>query len=132
MRNERTSKRVAALAAKGAKNPKALTLRQIQAVCASALTQAPNKEVKSCGRASWRSSPQSLSSVSTKELEAIVKRVVERALLVESATQELLSLYCKLNPLSKLASQWAHVITKHDGPLPAAPAVRRVGSRPRR
>lgn len=36
---ESTSKRVATIAARGLKNPETLTLDEIQAVCASALTQ---------------------------------------------------------------------------------------------
>lgn len=41
--NEHTSLRIAAIAAVGVSNPAALTLDEIAAVCASALTQAPDR-----------------------------------------------------------------------------------------
>jgi hypothetical protein len=43
VRNERTSKRVAAIAAKGLKTPSKLTAEEIKLVCASVLTQRPDK-----------------------------------------------------------------------------------------
>jgi hypothetical protein len=42
--NERTSDRIAMIAARGAFDPASLTLEEIQEVCASALTQAPDHE----------------------------------------------------------------------------------------
>ena len=42
-RNERTGKRVGAIAAKGLKDPKSLSPKQIKSLSASALTQRPNK-----------------------------------------------------------------------------------------
>lgn len=41
--NERTSARIASIAARGVSRPETLTLEEISAVCASAMTQAPNK-----------------------------------------------------------------------------------------
>jgi hypothetical protein len=43
--NEKTSARIASIAARGARDPASLTLREIQAVCASAMTQAPDGEI---------------------------------------------------------------------------------------
>jgi hypothetical protein len=43
-RNEVTSKRIAAIAAKGIKSPLKLTLEEVQMICASVLTQAPDKK----------------------------------------------------------------------------------------
>lgn len=44
MRHEVTSKRVAAIAAKGLKAPSTLTCQEIKALCASVLTQRPAKD----------------------------------------------------------------------------------------
>jgi len=41
---ETTSQRIARLAAIGVKNPELLTLEEIQAICGSALTQAPDHQ----------------------------------------------------------------------------------------
>jgi len=41
--NEKTSKRIAKIAAKGVKDPLSLTKPEIKAVCASALTQTADK-----------------------------------------------------------------------------------------
>lgn len=40
---EQTSPKVAAIASRGLKSPESLTKAEIRAVCASALTQAPNR-----------------------------------------------------------------------------------------
>mgnify|MGYP007100116628 CR=1 FL=1 len=42
-KNEKTSKRIAKLAAKGVRAPSTLTTAEIKAVCASVLTQAEDK-----------------------------------------------------------------------------------------
>ena len=42
--NEKTSARVAAIAAKAVQNPKSLTPEEIQALAASVLTQAPDHQ----------------------------------------------------------------------------------------
>lgn len=42
-RNERTSRRVAAIAARGLRAPSTLSCAEIKAVCASVLTQAPDR-----------------------------------------------------------------------------------------
>ncbi len=41
--NERTSSRIAAIAARGLDDPSSLTLEEVRSVCASALTQAPDR-----------------------------------------------------------------------------------------
>lgn len=41
--HEYTSKKVAAIAAKGLSNPKSLTEEEIKSICASVLTQTKNK-----------------------------------------------------------------------------------------
>jgi len=46
-RNEKTSKRVASIAARGLKNPSSLTQAEIKTLAASALTQAPDTMKKS-------------------------------------------------------------------------------------
>lgn len=46
MRNETTSARIAAIAARGAKNPSSLTLKEIRSLCGSVLTQRPAKKRK--------------------------------------------------------------------------------------
>ncbi len=46
MKNELTSARIAAIAAKGIKDPASLTPKEIRAICASALTQRPDKRKK--------------------------------------------------------------------------------------
>jgi len=43
MSDEKTSQRVATIAAKAMQNPKSLTSEEIQALAASALNQAPNQ-----------------------------------------------------------------------------------------
>ena len=43
MSDEKTSQRVATIAAKALQNPKSLTSEEIQALAASALNQAPNQ-----------------------------------------------------------------------------------------
>ncbi len=43
MSDEKTSQRVATIAAKAMQNPKSLTTEEIQALAASALNQAPNQ-----------------------------------------------------------------------------------------
>ena len=43
MSDEKTSQRVATIAAKAMQNPKSLTAEEIQALAASALNQAPNQ-----------------------------------------------------------------------------------------
>lgn len=43
-KNEKTSKTIASIASKGLKDPSSLTKKQIQAISASVLTQAPNKK----------------------------------------------------------------------------------------
>ena len=43
-RNEHTSSEIAALAARGLADPASLTLDEIRSVCASALTQAPDRD----------------------------------------------------------------------------------------
>jgi len=48
--NEKTSKRIAKIAAKGVKDPASLTKAEIKAVCASALTQTADKKPKKEGR----------------------------------------------------------------------------------
>lgn len=45
-KNEKTSKGVAKTAAKGLRNPESLSKRQIKQVCASALTQSPDRAKK--------------------------------------------------------------------------------------
>lgn len=45
-KNEKTSGKVASVAAQGLKNPSSLNNRQIKQVCASALTQTPDKSKK--------------------------------------------------------------------------------------
>ena len=45
-KNEKTSIKVAKVASKGLKNPNELTNAQIKSVCASVLTQAPDKKRK--------------------------------------------------------------------------------------
>jgi hypothetical protein len=45
-KQEVTSPRIAILAAKGIRHPEALTLREIKSICASVLTQAPNRRSK--------------------------------------------------------------------------------------
>ena len=42
-RDEATSARIASMASRGLKAPESLTLAEIKSVCASALTQAPNR-----------------------------------------------------------------------------------------
>lgn len=42
-RDEQTSARIASIASRGLQTPESLTLTEIKAVCASALTQAPNR-----------------------------------------------------------------------------------------
>lgn len=46
MKNEQTSDEVQKIAAKGLKNPESLTREEIQKVCASALTQSPDRKEK--------------------------------------------------------------------------------------
>lgn len=43
-KNEKTSKKIATIAAKGLKSPEKLTKAEIKALAASALTQAPDKK----------------------------------------------------------------------------------------
>lgn len=43
-KNEKTGSKVASLASKWLKNPKKLTLKEIKSICASNLTQAPDKK----------------------------------------------------------------------------------------
>jgi hypothetical protein len=44
MRNEKSSKRIAAIAARGLADPESLTLKEIKAVCGSVVTQAPDRK----------------------------------------------------------------------------------------
>ena len=48
--NEKTSKKVASIAAKGLKDPSSLTKTEIKTLSASALTQAPDKPKKAAPR----------------------------------------------------------------------------------
>lgn len=43
-KNEKSGSKTASIAAQGLKNPSSLTNKQIKSVCASALTQAPDKK----------------------------------------------------------------------------------------
>lgn len=43
-KNEKTSSKVATIAAKGLKNPERLTKKEIQTIAATALTQSPDKK----------------------------------------------------------------------------------------
>lgn len=45
-KNEKTSKSIAKLAAKGLHSPALLTSAEIKAICASVLTQAPDRKKK--------------------------------------------------------------------------------------
>ena len=62
MSDEKTSQRVATIAAKAMQNPKSLTSEEIQALAASALNQAPNHgqgQQKSQSQPQYQSGQQS-------------------------------------------------------------------------
>ncbi len=63
--NETTSHRVASIAARGLRDPSSLTLDEIQEVCGSALTQAPDNALLLAARYAYRPRENALLTLAT-------------------------------------------------------------------